>query len=147
LCNLFSIKPRLPKNNDEIRIKNANAYGGIDFNDVEGTARIRSCGWDIIKQIGRKIISGDFNLTTISFPIRVMIPKTILQSIADALFQYPIYLQIASEKTDPIERMKYVLTATISCFPSTTCFLKPLNPIIGETFEMYYDDGSKVKLL
>jgi hypothetical protein len=32
----------------------------------------------MIKIIGKKIISGDFNLTKVSFPIKAMVPKTAL---------------------------------------------------------------------
>jgi hypothetical protein len=34
----------------------------------------------MIKLIGRKIISGDLNLTRISFPIKAMVPKTALEN-------------------------------------------------------------------
>jgi hypothetical protein len=34
----------------------------------------------MIKLIGKKIISGDLNLTRISFPIKAMVPKTALES-------------------------------------------------------------------
>lgn len=39
---------------------------------------MRSVGKYILGQIGRKLISGDFNLTTVSFPIKAMIPKSAL---------------------------------------------------------------------
>lgn len=35
----------------------------------------------MIKEIGRKIISGNFNLTTISFPIIAMIPRSGLEKM------------------------------------------------------------------
>jgi hypothetical protein len=87
---------------------------------------MRSSGYDIIKQIGKKIISGDFNLTTISFPIKVMIPLTILQTIANSLFQFPIYMNLPNIKIDPFERFKLVITATIACFHSSSVLLKPV---------------------
>lgn len=34
----------------------------------------------MIKLIGKKIISGDLNLTRISFPIKAMVPKTALEN-------------------------------------------------------------------
>lgn len=34
----------------------------------------------MIKLIGKKIISGDLNLTRISFPIKAMVPKTELEN-------------------------------------------------------------------
>lgn len=35
----------------------------------------------MIKIIGKKIISGDFNLTKIPFPIKAMVPKSALESV------------------------------------------------------------------
>jgi hypothetical protein len=87
---------------------------------------IRSTGYDIIKQIGKKIISGDFNLTTVSFPIKVMIPLTILQTIANSVFNFPLYLNLACAQSDPIERLKFVIVASISCFHNSSHFLKPV---------------------
>lgn len=107
---------------------------------------MRSTGVDLIKQIGKKIISGDFNLTTVSFPIKVMIPLTILQTIAKGYFQFPVYLNLASQTPDPLERFKYVVVATISCFHKSSHFLKPMNPVLGETYEMLWEDGSKIFL-
>ncbi len=105
---------------------------------------MRSAGYEVIKLIGKKILNGDFNLTTISFPIKVMLPKTILQTLALAIFQMPIYLNLAGEQNNPLERMKFIITATTACFHNSSVFLKPLNPILGETYETMYDDGSKV---
>lgn len=76
-----------------------------------------------------------------------MLPKTILQTVSLSIFQMPIYLNLAGEQNDPIERMKYIITATIACFHNSSVFLKPLNPILGETYETMYDDGSKVKII
>jgi len=100
----------------------------------------------MIKIIGKKIISGDFNLTTMSFPIKVMLPITMLQTIATSLFQFPIYMGLASLQSDPLEKFKFAITATISCFHSSSHFLKPLNPILGETYESIWEDGSKMYL-
>lgn len=34
----------------------------------------------MIKLFGKKMLSGDFNLTRISFPIKTMVPKTALEN-------------------------------------------------------------------
>jgi hypothetical protein len=112
---------------DESRPHYANkSTGGIELSNKELTSLIRSVGYEIIKQIGRKIISGDFNLTTVSFPIKVMLHLTILQTIAKSVFQFPIYLNLAAMDPDPLEKFKYVITATLSCFHNSSHFLKPV---------------------
>jgi hypothetical protein len=123
----FHINFSYSKLKDEWRPQNNNAkHGGIDLNDKEATSLLRSTGWDLVKQIGKKIISGDFNLTTVSVPIKVMIPLTILQTIANSLFNYPIYLNLAAHNPDPLEKFKFVIVASLSCFHKSSHFLKPV---------------------
>jgi hypothetical protein len=112
----------------------------------EVTKLIRSTGVELIKQIGKKIISGDFNLTTISFPIKCMLPLTILQAIGKSYFNFPVYFNLAAIQHDPLERFKFVIVASLSCYFKSSHFLKPMNSILGETCEMAYSDGSKVNL-
>lgn len=85
----------------------------------------------MIKLIGKKIISGDFNLTKISFPIKVMVPRTALENSTMSCCMSPYFMKKACEANDPVERFKYVITNTISAFYYLSMFLKPLNPIIG----------------
>jgi len=75
-----------------------------------------------------------------------MLPLTILQTIAMSIFQFPIYLNIIGTSKDHLERFKHIIVATISCFHNSSHFLKPLNPILGETYEVMYNDGSRVKI-
>ena len=134
---------KLPTDTDEYRPLYANNdEGGFDFASEKTLGIIRGIGWDLIKQIGQKIISGDFNLTTVTMPIKVMVPISILQHVCNGHFNFPLYLNIASTLTDDVERMKYVIVATISNWYKSSVILKPLNPIWGETYEMMWEDGS-----
>eukprot|EP00828_Plagiopyla_frontata_P031065 TRINITY_DN40900_c0_g1_i3.p1 TRINITY_DN40900_c0_g1~~TRINITY_DN40900_c0_g1_i3.p1 ORF type:complete len:279 (-),score=46.73 TRINITY_DN40900_c0_g1_i3:38-874(-) len=98
----------------------------------------------MIQQIGKKIISGDFNLATVSFPIKCMIPKTSLQTALEGTNFFPYYINKATQTTDKIERMKLVVIASLCTLQSANCFGKPLNPILGETTTGYYSDGSQL---
>ena len=119
-----------------------NYYGGVDFPNAETTSLLRGMGWDLVKQIGRKILNGDFNFTTVSIPIKVMVPISILQHICNGHFNYPLYMNLAYESNDPLQQMKYTIVACISSWYKSNVFLKPLNPILGETYEMLWEDGS-----
>lgn len=57
-----------------------NAYktGGIPCLDEETLSKLRGITKDIISQIGKKIFSLDFNLTTVTFPIKFMKKNSIL---------------------------------------------------------------------
>lgn len=56
----------------------------------------------------------------------------------------PIVLNKAAELSDPIERMKLLIVANITTFYKCKIFEKPLNPILGETFQARGMDGSMV---
>jgi hypothetical protein len=43
---------------------------------------MRSAAKEIIKAVGKKILSGSFNLTTVSFPIKCMCPRSMLELMA-----------------------------------------------------------------
>ncbi len=119
-----------------------NYYGGVDFPNEKTTSLLRGIGWDLVKQIGKKILSGDFNFTTVSIPIKVMVPISILQHICNGHFNYPLYMNLAYESNDPLQQMKYTIVACFSSWYKSNVFLKPLNPILGETYEMIWEDGS-----
>jgi hypothetical protein len=56
-----------------------------------------------------------------------------------------IYLPRAAQTTDPVERMKNVVACFIGTMTlSSGNFLKPLNPILGETLQVDFSDGSKL---
>ena len=84
---------KYPEESDDYRPPYANTYyGGVDFPDEKTTSLLRGMGWDLIKLIGKKILSGDFNLTTVTIPIKVMVPLTILQHVCNGHYNFPLYL-------------------------------------------------------
>ncbi len=80
------------------------------------------------------MFSGNFNVTTISFPIKCMQPSSLLQRVGDIQSVFAFYLNYAASVTDPIERMKAVVTSSIAFLKKNHTFEKPLNPLLGETF-------------
>jgi len=129
---------------DDHRCKKASYYGGFQLLDTEIQNRLRSAGKELIMAAGKKILSGSFNLTKISFPIKCMCPTSMLELMPTLQSTCPIYLNYAASISDPIERMKLVMTQSIAFFWSEKIFEKPLNPILGETFEAYGQDGCKI---
>jgi hypothetical protein len=94
---------------DDFRDPDAGYYGGFQLLDSELTGRMRSAGKEILKNVGKKILSGKFNLTTISFPIKCMCPKSMLEVMATISGVNPLYLGAAAFAKDPLERMKLVM--------------------------------------
>ena len=87
-------------------------------------------------------MSGKFNLTSVSFPIKCMAPMSIVDIYASVVSPMASYLNAAALSPDPIERMKLVMVASISYIKPCHTWGKPLNPILGETIQASLDDGS-----
>ena len=80
---------------DEYRVPKAHKSGGTACLDKNIVNLTRSVGKSMIKEIGRKIISGNFNLTTISFPIIAMIPCSALEKMFMSTILFPLYINMA----------------------------------------------------
>jgi len=109
--------------------------------------KIRTIAKEFVYKVGKHVLSGNFNLTTIPFPIKVMIPKSYLENVGcSPTGFFPLYLNLALKTSDPVERFKLYIVASICYFYLTHSFAKPLNPILGETLNGYYEDGSRMFL-
>jgi len=132
---------------DDIRTPVAYKNGGKTPENPNIIKKFRLIGKEFLLKVGRSILSGNFNLTTIPLPIKMMVPKSYLEyvgCIPSAFF--PLYLNLAACSADPVERFRLYIVASICYFYLTPSFAKPLNPILGETFNGHYDDGSHLFL-
>ena len=129
---------------DDFRHPEAHKDGGFPLNDAAVIGKYRNAFKDIVKQLGRTIFSGKFNIGSVSFPISCMSHISILYLIATMSIHTPIYLTRAALATDPVERMKFVLTTSLSFLQPCHVFDKPLNPILGETMQGKLADGTSI---
>lgn len=60
------------KERDDYRSPEAYKSGGFPLNDPTVISKFRSAFRNLIGQVGRQLISGNFNLTNVSFPIKCM---------------------------------------------------------------------------
>ena len=128
----------------DYRVEAAYKSGGMSLLDQAVVSKIRSVGTEVLKQVGKKIISGDFNLTHISFPIRCMQASTALHNTLNSFQMIPLYLSRAASLQDHLERMKLIIVSVLSSFLYTSTFEKPLNPILGETLFGELEDGTRM---
>ena len=84
--------------------------------------------------IGKKLFSGNFDITKISFPIKCGAPISVLEIMPTLQSTMSVYLNKAASISDPVERMKLVMVHNLSFFVKEKIFEKPLNPILGETY-------------
>lgn len=73
-----------------------------------------------------------------------MVPLSGLEKALNSACLFPFYMNRAAEEKDPVERMKLVISATIGHFFINLSFMKPLNPILGETCVGSFPDGTKL---
>ena len=73
-----------------------------------------------------------------------MEPLTALQLYSTFAKPTSIYLSAAAQTDDPVHRLKMVMTAGIAYMHPCHAFGKPLNPVLGETFQAVLEDGGMV---
>jgi hypothetical protein len=129
---------------DAYRVEGAHKQGGLQLLDPAVTSKIRGVATEVLKQLGRKLLSGNFNLTQISFPIRCMQSSTVLHNTLNTFQMAPLYINRAVGVKDRVERMKLVITSMLGSFVNTSTFEKPLNPILGETQVAEMEDGTRM---
>lgn len=100
--------------NDDYKTEKAYKKGGFALTDKTIVKRLRSSGTEVVKMIGQRIFSGNFNLTTISFPIKCMCAQSILQVQPAIQSMNSYYLNYAASISDPVERMKLFMTCTVA---------------------------------
>ena len=77
ICYIRPIEER-----DDCRYPYAGKKGGKCAEKDDVIEKLRKLAKELIKEIGKKLLSGSFNLTTVSFPIKAMVPMSTLQLIA-----------------------------------------------------------------
>eukprot|EP00802_Teleaulax_amphioxeia_P007212 Tamp_07218.p1 GENE.Tamp_07218~~Tamp_07218.p1 ORF type:complete len:462 (-),score=85.12 Tamp_07218:1145-2530(-) len=118
----------------------AHPKGGLINDDYQGITKSRGVLAEVVKQIGKKILRGQ-NVMGVSFPVRCCQPRTILECAAYQFVFCPHYLQLAAKAADPVERLKHVTAAFIACIHTTSQFVKPFNPVLGETLQATFQGG------
>jgi len=102
--------------------------------------KLRVIAKEFLMKVGRSVLSGNFNLTTVPFPIKASIPRSYFENIGVVpsknllLFStynqkasyYPLYLNLAMKTQDPLQRFKFYIVSTIAYFILGSPFAKPV---------------------
>jgi Oxysterol-binding protein len=85
------------------------------------------------------------DIVGISLPVRIFEKRSAVERLCDLFCTAPIFLKKACmERDDPVERMKAVIAFVVSGMHQIASQRKPFNPIIGETYQGIYPNGSHV---
>lgn len=83
-------------------------------------------------------------VVAVSLPVRLFERRSAIERMCDLWSTGPIFLIEAARCTNPIERLKKCITFFLSGLHMSVEMRKPFNPIIGETFEGYWPDKSRI---
>ena len=84
------------------------------------------------------------SIVAVSLPVRIFEKRSTVERICDLWCTGPIFLKRAALEIDPIERMKNAITFVVSGMHMVASQRKPFNPIIGETYQGIWPDGTKL---
>ena len=96
---------------------------------------------DLIMQLTKSILSRQH--MTISLPIRIFEPRSMIERYVDWFSFAPDLLEKAALCEDNLDTFKNVIIFALSALFRSTEQLKPLNPLLGETYQCEWEDGSK----
>ena len=99
---------------------------------------------EVITQLTKCLWSG--TAMSLSLPIRIFEPRSMLERYSDWFSFATDLLNKAGSCKDKIESFKYVIAFSLSALFRSSEQLKPLNPMLGETYECEWEDGSKFYL-
>ncbi|GMF10673.1 unnamed protein product [Phytophthora lilii] len=121
-----------------------NKRGGLVFQDKEVLKKQQGVFKEVMMQVGSQLLSGKLAVR-ISLPIRIFEPRSLLERVANGWNYAPTVLKKAAlSSSDPLERMKFVMAFVAGGLHFCVGQLKPFNPILGETYEATYADGTQV---
>ena len=99
---------------------------------------------DIIQQMTKGLLQG--GTMSLSLPIRIFEPRTMLERITDWFAFAPLLLKKAGSMENKIESFKQIICFSLSALFRSTQQLKPFNPMLGETYQCFWEDGTKMYL-
>ena len=108
---------------------------GLVWKDYTQISRQRKIVFNLLKQIGVNLMKGR-SIMTVSLPVTIMEPMTMLQRLANVFAYLPAYSERLMVE-DPLEKMKRYIGFSIACLHVSLQQKKPFNPVWGETFEGY----------
>ena len=99
---------------------------------------------EVIAALSKTIWTG--GIMSLSLPIRIFEPRSMLERITDWFSFAPVLLTKAGAIGDKMEAFKYIIAFSLSALFRSSEQLKSLNPMLGETYQCEWEDGSKMYL-
>ncbi|GAB5357504.1 hypothetical protein AAMO2058_000380300 [Amorphochlora amoebiformis] len=120
-------------------------YGGCKYSSKDGLSLNRTVITHLVTSLGKNIMEGK-SVINISLPVTIFEPRSFLQRMTDHWSYAPLYLNKAAQAKNAVERFKWSIVFVISGLHQGCRQRKPFNPILGETYQATYPDGTKIYL-
>lgn len=83
------------------------------------------------------------SISHMSLPIKIFEPRSTIQRIVDLWTFAPRFLKMAAQTNDHLERLKLTIAFAISNIYLCVGQEKPFNPLLGETHQGTFPDGTR----
>ena len=117
--------------------------GGLVCTDAKAIAKQKGIIGEVFKSVIYNVAKG-LGAVSISLPVRIFEPRSTSERMVDRFSFASKYLLEAAKLKNPIERMKFVMAFAISGLYLGTRQEKPFNPLLGETFQGHFADGTEI---
>lgn len=94
--------------------------------------------WTIVKEVGNSILDGR-DLSTLTLPIDLFEPCSFLEKMCVSWSYAPTFLTAAAHATDPVERLKLVMSFVLAGIHLAPAARKPyaLQPPLGRSLTLF----------
>jgi len=115
--------------------------GGLLCTDERVLKNQRGVITDVIKQVTSCLLKGK-GLVGMSLPIRLFEPRSTLERMLDRWSLAPVLFE-GIEELGAMERFKKVIALAVSGLYISPSQEKPFNPLLGETLQAHWPDGTQ----
>ena len=116
--------------------------GGLICTNQEMLDRQKGVLGHVAKELIKNTFKG-LSISHISLPIKIFEPRSSIQRIVDLWTFAPKFLKAAGETDDHLERFKLTVAFMISSIYMCVGQEKPFNPLLGETHQGKFPDGTE----
>ena len=136
------LKPLPMKREDILVGLEKNEEGSLVCTDEEMLNAQKGVLPNVAKQLAVNLLKG-LSISHISLPIKIFEARSSIQRIVDFWSAAPAYLNAAADCKDPVERLSNVIAFSLSSLILCCSQNKPFNPLLGETNQGSFADGTR----
>eukprot|EP00824_Muranothrix_gubernata_P005883 TRINITY_DN17641_c0_g1_i2.p1 TRINITY_DN17641_c0_g1~~TRINITY_DN17641_c0_g1_i2.p1 ORF type:complete len:471 (-),score=71.03 TRINITY_DN17641_c0_g1_i2:52-1464(-) len=114
--------------------------GSLKLSNKEIISKQSSAMFDMFKKMAKSVFNSD--ILGLSLPASMNEPRSMTERMCNFYRMFAQYIWRASTIHDKLERFKLMIAGSIGSFILDCSSEKPFNPILGETFQAGYEDGT-----